>query len=262
MRSRHVVPVLLAAVLLAGCSSDADAPPADALGTSELAPDPEGKAAREERKADRKSRKADAKADRKPGPRKARKTRPVAADPSTSAPKPTGTATRKPADRPPGVATASVPDASGDVRGSLTSAPGYVDITGARLTRDDGFEVRVTFAGTVPARQTDDRVVQVATFYDLDGDGETDYEAWASLADNGWGTSYRTPSGARFGDDSGVRARPDGRNLVITFPLGHLEGARSMSWAVGAEWGTIEQIASGTTAQDNAPDGGWARFPG
>jgi hypothetical protein len=113
----------------------------------------------------------------------------------------------------------------------------------------------------VPQRQSDDRIVQVATFYDLDGDGETDYEVWASLADDGWGTSYRTPDGARYGDDSGARARPEGDDLVITFPLSHLQRATSLSWAVGAQWGTLEQVASGTTSKDNAPDGGWAGFP-
>jgi len=164
--------------------------------------------------------------------------------------------------KPAGPLRASVSDPTGDVRGTLTGAPPYADLTGAALTRGDVFQVRVSFAGAVPQRQSDDRIVQVATFYDLDGDGETDYEVWASLADNGWGTSYRTPNGARYGDNSGASARPDGNDLVLTFPLAHLERTDSLAWAVGAQWGTLEQVASGTTSKDNAPDGGWATFPG
>lgn len=53
-----------------------------------------------------------------------------------------------------------------------------------------------------------------------------------------------------------------GWGAVITFPLGDLERADSLSWAVGAQWGTLEQVASGTTSKDNAPDGGWAPLPG
>lgn len=55
---------------------------------------------------------------------------------------------------------------------------------------------------------------------------------------------------------------PEGSTLVIAFPLGHLRRAETFRWAAGAEWGTYEQIASGTTASDNAPDSGVARFPG
>jgi hypothetical protein len=261
MGSRHFVPVVAGVVLTAsllGCSAAPAPPSGSAVGTSELAPDQQDEADRKERKErragregrkDREPVRSDAATPRGPRPTKAgATTRPARA---TAAVKPVR-----------GPLSASVRDASGDVRGALTRPPAHADVTGARLTRDGGFEVRVAFAGPVPARQTDDTVVQVATFYDLDGDGETDYEAWASLADDGWGTSYRTPDGARFGADSGVRARPDGDELVLTFGLGHLESARAMSWAVGAEWGTLEQVAAGTTAKDNAPDGGWARFPG
>ena len=82
------------------------------------------------------------------------------------------------------------------------------------------------------------------------------------LADDGWSGSYRTPSGARFGQDSGVSARADGNELVLTFPLSHLRAATSFRWSVGAEWGSYEQVAAGATAKDNAPDSGVAAFPG
>ena len=275
MRSRQLAPVLLAVLLVmpvAACSQDS--PPAtDAVGTSELAPEntggKAGDRAQNKRATKAKMTPSKAKAQQGKGKRDGKRARAAAAETeaATSGSSDTAGGTAgsddSPAARPgpSGPIRTSVSDPTGDVRGTLTGAPPYADLTGATLTRADAFEVRVSFAGAVPQRQTDDRIVQVATFYDLDGDGETDYEVWASLADNGWGTSYRTPTGARYGDDSGAAARPDGNDLVITFPLAHLERAGSMAWAVGAQWGTIEQVASGTTSKDNAPDGGWARLP-
>lgn len=272
MRSRQVVSAAVAALLVlpvAACSEEASSD-TGAVGTSELAPENNGGKAGDRAK-DKRAKKAKAerkkpKAQQAKGKRDGTRARPAGnkgagsgpsggdndADPDSPAAQP----------KPSGPLSASVTDPTGDVRGTLTGAPPHADLTGATLTRGDVFEVRVSFAGAVPQRQTDDRIVQVATFYDLDGDGETDYEVWASLADGGWGTSYRTPDGARFGEDSGARARPEGNDLVLTFPLTHLRRAESMSWAVGAQWGTLEQVSTGTTSKDNAPDGGWARFPG
>ena len=276
MRSRPLVCAALAALLVlpvAACSEDA---PADtgAVGTSELAPENNGGKA-DGRGKDKRAKKAKtvekkARPQQGKGKRHGSRARPAAAETEGTS---SGSRTDGDADsgsgdspaakpEPSGPLRAAVSDPTGDVRGTLTGAPAYADLTGAALTRADSFEVRVSFAGAVPQRQTDDRIVQVATFYDLDGDGETDYEVWASLADDGWGTSYRTPDGARFGEDSGARATPEGNDLVITFPLTHLQRAEKMAWAVGAQWGTLEQVASGTTSKDNAPDGGWAGFPG
>jgi hypothetical protein len=64
------------------------------------------------------------------------------------------------------------------------------------------------------------------------------------------------PDSAGFGRDSGVSASAQGSTLVLRFPLSHLEGARRFRWQVGAEWGTYEQVASGTTASDQGGAGG------
>ena len=274
MRSRPLVSAALAALLVlpvAACSEDAAESDTGAVGTSELAPENnDGKPGDRAKQKRAKKAKADRKKPRAQQPKGKRDgTRARPAGNNGTGSRPSGHNTDSDTEptspsappEPSGPLSASVTDPTGDVRGTLTSAPPYADLTGATLTRGDVFEVRVSFAGAVPQRQTDDRIVQVATFYDLDGDGETDYEVWASLADSGWGTSYRTPDGARFGEDSGARARPEGNDLVLTFPLTHLRRAESMAWAVGAQWGTLEQVSTGTTSKDNAPDGGWAPFP-
>lgn len=213
------------------------------------------------------------KPDKAKGPRRPKKDRATAPTsgetqaPATTAP---GAATSpaaptsgaSPAPTPAGPMTASLTDPSGDVSGGLGGTPDHVDLAAAGVTRTaNGFEVRIEFGGLLPTRSEGSQVQNVAAFFDLEGDGLVDYETWGSLSDNGWGSSYRTPDDARFGSDSGVTARPDGSTLVLTFPLGHLDNARSFRWQVGTEWGTPEQIATGTTASDRAGEGGVA-FPG
>lgn len=250
----------LAAVVLAGCAPDVEIPESSGLGGSDLAPSiqPETKHAG-----------AGKKHVRKPAAKRTEveKAKQVKAKPraSTVSPKPArkqATSVASPASPPaPAMLSASLTDPAGDVQGSPTKAPDHVDVVGATLTRGtDQFTLRVSFAGAVPASDAD-KTENVASFYDLDGDGQIDYEVWATLADNGWSGSYVTPRGSRFGADSGVAAHPDGRTLVLTFPLSHLERASAFRWSVGAEWGSYEQLASGTTAKDNAPDSGVVAFP-
>ena len=154
----------------------------------------------------------------------------------------------------------STTDSRGDVRG--LGAPAYVDLTGATVTRvGDRFRVRIDVAAPLPSRQTDDRTMNVGCFVDTDGDGRVDYEMWANLSDSGWGTSYRYPDGARFGGSSGVTVTVSGASLTLGFQADHVGGVSSFRWATGSEYGTLEQVASGTTAQDLAPDNGAADFP-
>lgn len=162
---------------------------------------------------------------------------------------------------PAGPLTAGLSDPRGDVGGGIGRAPAHVDVVAASVTREaTGFTVRVVFAGALPRRAEGSQVENVAAFFDLDGDALVDYETWGTLSDDGWGSSYRTPSSARFGNDSGVRTGVEGSTLVLRFPHSHLEGDRSFRWQVGAEWGTYEQVASGTTASDKGGEGGVA-FP-
>lgn len=129
------------------------------------------------------------------------------------------------------------------------------------MTRSEqAFEVRITFAGALPARQRDNQVQNVAVFFDLDGDALVDYETWGTLSDSGWSGSYRTPDSAHFGSASGVAVRAEGATLVMAFPLSHLRASKAFRWQLGSEWGTYEQVASGTTASDRAGGGG-APFP-
>lgn len=163
---------------------------------------------------------------------------------------------------PGGPSEARVVDGRGDVEGG-TGAPAHVDLVGAVLSRTGkSMTLRVEVAGALPARQEDSRTQNVVLFVDREGDGQVDHELWASLADDGWSTSHRRPDGATYGEESGISVRVEGPDLVLGFTPDHVAGARTFRWALGTEWGTFEQVATGTTAQDLAPGTGSVAFPG
>lgn len=172
--------------------------------------------------------------------------------PATSTPRPTQ--------------SASVQDPSGDVREDPTDPPPpYVDILGAELARgSDGYELLLTLGGDVPERSRDpDRATDVTSFYDVDGDGRIDYEVGASLADDGWGPAYFDDrrSESAYGEESGIEVEVRGDALALTFPLGHLDDAERLQWAVATQYGTFAAIAADTASSDAAPDNGGASFP-
>lgn len=149
---------------------------------------------------------------------------------------------------------------------ALASAPASADIVAVELTRTaQEVVVRTTFAGNVPERQSDSsRTTNVASFYDVDGNGLVDYEIWTSLADDGWGAGYldRRQNEASFGPETGIRVRVDGVVLIVSFPVERIDGASSFRWSAASEWGTYEQMATSTSARDYAPDDGAAGYPG
>jgi hypothetical protein len=164
--------------------------------------------------------------------------------------------------------SASITDRTGDVTTSLERPPAWADLLGARLI-DHGttFELRVRLGGgTAPTSSDDDHTMNVASFYDVDGDGKIDYEVWANIASSGWGSSYfdDVHGGGRFQEKSGVTVTPDGDEVVLRFPTTHLHGATRFRWSVASEWGRPEALGTLATARDSAPDDdpdGAADFP-
>jgi len=171
----------------------------------------------------------------------------------------------------PGPAPVSAPrqvtvgDPSGDVSGGIEQAPASADIVGVRLSRrGDVVEVRTTFAAAVPSRQSGSKAMNVASFYDVDDNGIVDYEVWASLADDGWGTGHldRHQEKATFGPSTGIRVSVEGDTLVTRFSVERIGGADVFRWSVASEWGSYESMASSTSARDHAPDDGAVDYPG
>lgn len=211
-----------------------------------------------------------------------------AGDPSTSAPSaPTGSGTAPPAPPAPGmsmstgastagdpipgadaVRSASVTDPVGDLTPSPADPPpAWADLRGATLRRStDGFELAIDLAGPAPARAPDaEHTMNIASFYDLDGDGHIDVEIWVTLADDGWGGAHfdDRANAATFARDSQVVARVEGRQVIVAFPAAHLDDAAAFRWALASEWGRFEVIGSSLAARDDVPDDDAAAgFPG
>lgn len=162
-----------------------------------------------------------------------------------------------------------VSDPRGDTESARpTPGPRHADLVGGLLERhpEDGYRLALDLDGGAPEGARDgDHTMNVATFYDLTGDGHVDVEVWANLADGGWDTAFfdnRAGEAAYAADDDITVDVEDGR-LVLRFPLAVLDGAERLRWAVASEWGRYEQLGSPLSVRDEMPDeGAPAPFPG
>jgi len=158
----------------------------------------------------------------------------------------------------PGRPSAIVTDPAGDATRATGGQPAWADITGASLTRfDQYFELRVRLGAAAPtASPSADRTMNVATFFDVDGDGFVDYEVWANLADGGWDASWfddRTDD-ALFGDDAAMDVLVRDGELVVQFPPQHVGMADTFRWSLASEYGGYGALGTAETARDDAPD--------
>lgn len=192
----------------------------------------------------------------------------AAESPATSSRPTTSGGVAAPADpaQPTGVApsagaptTATVRDREFDTTPSpLDPPPSWADLAGATLSRTPaGFELRVDLRGGAPDKAGDDaHTMNVASFFDVDGDGSLDYEIWLNVDAEGWGASYfdNTQGTAEFQERSSVAVAPEGAELVARFPLTHLAGAERFRWSIASEWGRYEVIGTAAAARDDLPD--------
>ncbi|HEX9765996.1 MAG TPA: hypothetical protein VGA36_04475 [Nitriliruptorales bacterium] len=152
-------------------------------------------------------------------------------------------------------------DPSGDVEAGRPGMdpPDYADLVGATLERSGAgsFTLRIDLDGGAPQTSRGERhTMNIASFYDVDGDGTIDFEVWANLSSTGWGTSQfdnHEPS-ARYGADDDVEVEVIDGQLVLSFPASAVGGAQRLRWALAAEWGTYEDLRLGTMSRDLAPD--------
>jgi hypothetical protein len=157
-----------------------------------------------------------------------------------------------------GGAFAQLSDPADDLTTSVERPPAWADLLGATLSRtSNGFELRVRLGGgKAPTSSDEEHTMNVASFFDVDGDGKIDYEVWANIAARGWGASYfddvhRTGG---YQEKSGVTVTPEGDEVVLRFPPSHLGGSTAFRWSIASEWGRYSSLGSVATARDDAPD--------
>ena len=154
--------------------------------------------------------------------------------------------------------TATITDPAGDATRATGGQPAWADLTGATLTRfDQYFELRVQLGDAAPSSSgSDDRTMNVATFFDVDGDGFVDYEVWANLADGGWDGSWfdDREDTAAFGDDAAMDVLVEEQELVVRFPPQYVGEAGTFRWSLASEYGGYDVLGLGDTARDDAPD--------
>lgn len=167
----------------------------------------------------------------------------------------------------PGAPSSAITDPVGDATAGDGSAPGWADLVGARLTREPShFELRVQLGEAAPSGSgSPDRTMNVASFFDVDGDGQVDYEIWANLSDGGWDGSWfddRRDASA-LPDEAALDVLVEGGELVVRFPPEYVEGASAFRWSLASEYGSYLALGTQMTARDDAPDGDVAvAFPG
>lgn len=99
--------------------------------------------------------------------------------------------------------------------------------------------------------------MNIASFYDVDGNGSIDYEVWLNVAAGGWGSSYFDNTGegkGGFQEKSGVTVSPEGAEVVARFPLTHFAGAERLRWSLASEWGRYEAVGTSAMVRDDLPD--------
>jgi hypothetical protein len=163
--------------------------------------------------------------------------------------------------------SATVTDAPSDRTATLEPSPDWADLQTVTIERDgNAMTLAVGLTGGAPGAAPDaQHTMNIATFFDVDGDGFLDYEIWANLNDSGWGTAYydNVDGQALFADQDGIEIAVVAGEVVMTFDASLLGGAERFRFAASSEYGRYETIGTELMARDDAPDDDQpARFPG
>jgi len=163
--------------------------------------------------------------------------------------------------------SATVTDAPSDRSATLEPSPDWADLETIRIQRDDAtMTLAIGLSGGAPETAPNDtHTMNIATFFDVDGDGFIDYEIWANVNDSGWGTAYydNVEGKAEFADQDDIEVEVVDAAVVMTFPANKLASAERFRFATASEYGRYETIGTDLMARDDAPDNDQpARFPG
>jgi hypothetical protein len=97
--------------------------------------------------------------------------------------------------------------------------------------------------------------MNIASFYDVDGDGRIDFEIWVNLGEGGWGPVwYDDQDNAAIGEDSNVTVEVEGDQLQLLFPDVMLDRPARLRFSIASEYGPMATIGTDLARRDDAPD--------
>lgn len=151
----------------------------------------------------------------------------------------------------------SFDDPVGDAVGGLDqNPPKWADLAGASLERQgNAYRLTVRLGDTAPETAPGSATMNVATFFDVDGDGGIDHELWVNLGDAGWGPTWWTGDRAQPGEASNVTVEVEGDQVHLSFPDVMLDQPERLRFSVASEYGELAVIGSSYAHRDDAPDG-------
>jgi len=155
-------------------------------------------------------------------------------------------------------------DPLGDVVGGLDDdPPRWADLAGVSLERQgNAYRLVVRLGDAAPESAPGAATMNVATFFDVDGDGGIDHELWVNLGPDGWGPTWWTGDRAHPGEASNVTVAVEGDELRLLFPDVMLDQPDRFRFSLASEYGDLEVIGSSYAHRDDAPDGDQAvSFP-
>lgn len=138
-----------------------------------------------------------------------------------------------------------------------STPPQWTDLAGGSLERrGNAYRLTIRLGGDAPARATGAETMNIASFYDVDGDGAVEFEIWVNLGPDGWGPVwYDDQDNAAPGESSNVTVEIDGDEVQLLFPDVMLDAPDRLRFSIASEYGELSTIGSSFARRDDAPDG-------
>jgi hypothetical protein len=164
-----------------------------------------------------------------------------------------GAGTTAAADRPKVTFDDPVGDATAGVG---TGTPAWTDLAGGSLERQGNAYRLIVRLGGAPPSRSDGPTMNIASYYDIDGDGSVDFEIWANLGPNGWAPVWYDDEGhAAAGDRSNVTIKVTGTEVRLLFPDVLIDSPARLRFSLASEYGSLAALGSDAARRDDAPDG-------
>jgi hypothetical protein len=133
----------------------------------------------------------------------------------------------------------------------------WTDLAGGSLERQgNAFRLIVRLGGAPPARSDGRTTMNIASYFDVDGDGAVDFEIWANLGPNGWAPVWYDDEGhAAAGDRSNVTIKVTGTEVRLLFPDVMIDAPARLRFSLASEYGSLAALGTDAARRDDAPDG-------